>query len=258
MTLVGCQANQTLEVLPPGSHTVHYLLDYQRVGPENSGHLCVFNPSAQPCDLKLTFFSCEQAPIHQQLVARGQATSEWNFEDWPMAPQGRFALKVESPVPVICQATLGWTNSQGDYSPGARSKQGGAARETATSYLATTQLARSWMVADGILLDMPDKLFIREDEHLIVLNPNPEATELQLQLAQDGKLQRKTFQLPGQRLWVHALTDHAPVNRHYGVHVQTRLPVAAQWRRQVFWNQGSELMAFWSIPMQPFTVVERP
>jgi hypothetical protein len=47
------------------------------------------------------------------------------------------------------------------------------------------------------------------------------------------------------------MDEIARKNKHYGVHFESDLPIAAQWLRTVNWNDGDEIMAYWDAPCIP-------
>jgi hypothetical protein len=64
-------------------------------------------------------------------------------------------------------------------------------------------------------------------------------------------LKELEVQVPARRLKVVYMDDVAPRKGFYGVRFSSNEPVATQWLRQVMWNQGDEVMAFWSVPCRP-------
>ncbi len=112
-----------------------------------SGHLLVFNPGERDAELTVTAYYEDREPDQFRLQAPAGASTESNPLGWPIRRGGYFALKIESDLPVICQATLGWANTGGDLSWGAPTKNGSKVRETAKSYMAIQTLARHWYVA---------------------------------------------------------------------------------------------------------------
>jgi len=231
----------------------HYLLDFG--GPPQSqsdfritGHLVVFNPASTEAHLELTLFFEDAEPrvVHQ--VAAPRASTGTESGAWGV-PQGkRFAVEVRSDVPVICQATVGWTNTGGDYSPGARTSSPRGVRETSKSYLSIRELARRWRIADGIVLDGPQNLWIRESEWALVLNPGADVARVSLDLYGSGWTRRQEIEVPPRRLRAVYMDDVAPRNQLYGAELVSDSPIAAQWVREVRWYDSPEIMAFWSVP----------
>jgi hypothetical protein len=157
---------------------------------------------------------------------------------------------VESPEPVVCQSTNGWNNTGNDYTLNARTLSPGGVRECAKSYMAITQLGQDWYVADGIVIDRPDQLWIRESEWAVLLNPQDEPARLTLSLYHD-EISTHPVEVPARRLKCVYMDDIIQRNVHYGVHFHSDQPIAAQWLRAVMWNDRPELMAFWSAPCVP-------
>ena len=66
----------------------------------------------------------------------------------------------------------------------------------------------------------------------------------------DGTVERG-ITVPPQRLRVVHMDEIVRRNAHYGAHFRSDREVAAQWVRTVNWNDGDELMAYWSVPCVP-------
>jgi hypothetical protein len=237
--------------------STQYLADYDYWLDETTrhasmGHLLVFVPGPRPAQVAVTVYFEDRDPAAFTLTAPGGASTETNYTKWPVAPNTRFALRVESSEPAVCQATIGWNNAGNDYSVGAKTLSPQGVRECARSYLALTQLSREWYLADGLVIDNPGRIWVRESEWAFVLNPQMEPVEVTLHLcyAQDEVVAHR-LQVPGQRLRVLALDDLVQRNRHYGAYFAADRPVAAQWMRVVKWDDQSEVMTFWSVPCVP-------
>src|SRR5262245_10261283 len=96
---------------------IHYLIDHEYLRDETAlfgsmGHLLIFNPGPLDAQVDITLYFEEREPETFPFLAPAGQSSETNYEKWPVQPNSRFALKVESPVPVACQSTVGWNNSQ--------------------------------------------------------------------------------------------------------------------------------------------------
>lgn len=253
--LAACERYETLTVLPPATLHTHYLVDFAyekdpttRFATE--GHLVVFNPGARDADLDVTVYFDDREPEHLHLAARAGASTESSFSDWPVHPGDRFALAITSSEPTLAQATMGWNNVGNDGTPTARAADGSRPRETATSYVAIPALAQRWYLPDGIVLDDAQKMWIRESEWAVLLNPGDTTAHVDLALFFKVFTRSHTVQVPARR--VHALRMEDLVtlrNKHYGIRVASDLPIAAQWRRTVEWYDSPELMSFWSVPM---------
>jgi hypothetical protein len=255
--LAGCERYETLTVLPPPSLRTHYLVDFTYVRDAatraaTEGHLVVFNPSATPADLDVTVYFEEREPEHVRLRAEAGASTESSFASWPVHPGDRFALAVTSPIPVVAQATIGWNNVGNDAGPAARALDGGRPREAAASYMAIPALAERWYLADGIVIDSPANLWIRESEWAVLLNPGERAAHVDLALFFKVFTRSHPIEVPPRRVRAVRMDDLVTLrNKHYGVRVASDVPIAAQWRRTVEWYDSSELMSFWSVPMVP-------
>jgi len=233
----------------------HYLIDHEYLTDEatlygSMGHLLVFNPGPVEAQVTITLYFEDREPESFPFVAPAGQSTETNYEKWPVRPNSRFALKVESLTPVACQSTVGWNNSKNDYSPGAQTKSPHGVRECAKSYMAITQLNRDWYLPDGIVIDMPERIWVRESEWAILLNPGDQPAEVSLALHYREVITHKV-ELPARRLKYVYMDEIARRNDHYGVHFHSNQPVAVQWLRAVKWNEGSELMAYWSVPCIP-------
>jgi hypothetical protein len=186
--------------------------------------------------------------IHQK--ARARQSTESNYSHWPIQPGTRFALKVESTEPVVCQSTVGWNVTLNDYGPKASTKSPQGLRECAKSYMAIPQLSRDWYLPDGIVIDMADKIYVRESEWALLLNPGDQSAAVTLALHYDT-IDEHTVTVPARRVLAVYMDDIARRNSHYGVHFSSDRPIAAQWLRQVAWYDRDEVMAYWSVPCVP-------
>ena len=261
--LVGCNLiGANSEPVPPAllgePLKTHYLIDqHYDLDRENlfatMGHLLVFNPGSSNADLKITLYFEKDPPQSFSLKAAAKTSTESNYKSWPIKPKlnSVFAIKVESTESVICQTTIGWTNTNNDYHPSAKTKSPKGIRETAKSYMSINQLSQDWYVADGIIIDLPEKLWIRESEWAIVLNPGLQDAQVTLLMYYGKKTIQKKFTVPAQRMQRIFMDDLAERNKHYGTRIISDHPIAAQWLRTVNWYDSPELMATWSVPAVP-------
>ena len=233
----------------------HYLIDQEYLVDKQNlfatmGHLLVFNPGDRDAQLKVTLYFENDEPQTFSLKARAKTSSESNYATWPVKPKPNsiFALKVESSEPVICQATTGWTNTDNVYAPDATTKSPKGIRETAQSYMAINQLGQEWYIADGIIINLPDKLWIKESEWAILLNPGSQNAQITLLMYHGKKTVRKTMTIPPNRVKRVLMDDLVEANQRYGARIQSDYPIAVQWLRRVYWYNSSELMTNWSIP----------
>lgn len=229
----------------------YYLIDHEYLSDAatlhaSMGHLLAFNPGKRDATLAITLFFEDREPITFEQVAPAGRSSESNYSRWPVQPNSRFALRVESDEPLVCQATIGWNNSGNDYARTARTLSPHGVRECAKSYMAITALSREWLVADGIVIKGPD-IYVRESEWAIVLNPGDAPAQVTLALYYDECVERHVTVAPRRVCWV-LLDSIARHNTHYGLTLTADQPVAAQWLRTVKWDDDSELMAYWSVP----------
>jgi len=235
--------------------TTHYLLDHNYIVDEENlfgefGHLLAFNPGPRDAHLQVTIFYEDREPEAFHLTAPAGKSSESNYGNWPIKPGARFALRVESDEPIVCQSTVGWNNTQNDYSPGAKTKSPHGVRECAKSYMALTTLSKDWYVADGIVIDMPDQIWVRESEWAVLLNPGDQVAHVTLALHFNQVVEHQV-EVPARRLKVVYMDDIVRRNDHYGVHFRSDQPIAAQWLRAVKWYDRAELMTYWSVPCVP-------
>jgi len=233
----------------------HYLIDHEyRFDKETlhatMGHLLVYNPGERDTEVTVTIYFEECEPESFSLAAPAKQSVETNYANWPVQPGQRFALKVESPLPVVCQSTNGWNVTANDYSLKAATKSPKGVRECALSYMAITGLSTDWYTADGLVIDRPDSVYIRESEWAFILNPGDEAAKVTLHFDTAEPRQYKV-EVPARRVISLYIDDIVQRNKHYGVHFRSDRPIAAQWRRHVNWNDNPELMAFWSAPCVP-------
>lgn len=267
--LAACADGRALEVVPESALGEHYLLDLEHVDDAERGiatesHVLVFNPGSEPARLVATVYFEARAPERLTIVADPARNTDLRTERFPARAGERFAVRLESDRPVACQATVGWTNTRGDYRPAAVSREPEGQREVARSYLSTRALATDWLVVDGVVLDAPDELWIRESEWALLLNPNPDEAAVTLELyyprssswkrrIRDGLEGRQTIDVvvPGERLVVLALDARVRPNTQYSVHARSDRPVALHWLREVRWNDRDVPMTSWSVAGVP-------
>jgi hypothetical protein len=233
-------------------HT-YYLIDHNYVQDESKqhgefGHLLAFNPGKVDADLNLTFFFQDQEPVSIQQKAKAGESTESNYGNWPVKPGQRFALQVESTQPLACQSTIGWNVTLNDYGPKAKTKSPGGIRECAKSYMALDKLAVDWYLADGIVIDMVDSMYVRESEWAFLLNPSDQPVQVSMALHYRN-VDRFEYTIPARRLLSIYLDDVARRNSHYGAYFNGSAPFAAQWLRTVNWYDRDEIMAYWSVPL---------
>jgi hypothetical protein len=235
---------------------VQYLLDFEYVSDSTSGfatmgHLVVFNPSPREARLKITVYYEDKEPATFNRVALAKSSSESSYEQWPVEPNSSFSLRVESSEPVVCQATIGWNNTYNDYKLGTVPKSGRVVRETAKSYVAIHRLNREWLMADGIVINWPEKTWLKESERIVFLNPGDETASIEMTGYSRGKVWKLTAEVPARRMKSVLMDPLVAPNQHYGLRVASDAPIAAQWLRSVLWYDSEELMAFWSQPLVP-------
>ncbi len=233
----------------------HYLLDHNYLLDEEKGfgefgHLLAFNPGPRDAQLKITLYFEDREPVTFNQVAPAGESSESNYGRWPVKPTVRFAMAVESSEPIACQSTIGWNVTSNNYAPGARTLSPRGVRECAKSYMAITQLARDWYLPDGIVIDNPGGIYVRESEWALLLNPGGKPAQVTLALHYKDVAEHRV-EVPARRLKVIYMDDVARRNSHYGVHFASDQPIAAQWLRVVKWNDSPELMCYWSVPCVP-------
>jgi hypothetical protein len=233
----------------------HYLIDHRFLQDPDRlqgefGHLLAFNPGSQDANLHITFFFEDRDPVSMEMVAKCGESSETNYAKWPIKPGERFALKVESSQPVACQSTVGWNVTLNDYSPTAPTHSDLGVRECAMSYTSITALNSEWFLPDGIVIDMPDNIYVRESEWALLLNPGDQAAQVDLNLHYHD-IDRHSVTVPARRMMAVYMDEIARRNTHYGVHFHSDQPIAVQWRRTVSWYERPEMMAYWSVPCVP-------
>lgn len=232
--------------------TTHYLIDHEFMVDEASGfaqmgHLLAFNPGTHDARLRITLYFEDREPEAFELTAPAGKSIETNYAHWPIEPNTRFALGVESDQPIACQSTVGWNNSGNDYTPNAKTKTKDGVRESVKSYMAITQLGNEWFLPDGIVIDAPQRMYVRESEWALLLNPGDETAQVRMALYYDDVSEHLLEVQPRRLKWVY-LDDIARRNVHYGAHFQSDRPIAVQWLREVRWNDRSDLMGYWSVP----------
>ena len=260
----GCERYETLTIVPPATLKTHYLVDFTYLndaatGAATEGHLVVFNPSPRPAKLDVTVYFEDRDPERIAVEAAAGASTESNYGSWPVKPGERFALGVTSSEPVFAQATVGWNNVGNDGAPTARARDGGRPRETATSYMSIPTLAERWYLADGVVIDNPRNLWIRESEWAVLLNPGDAPAHVDLSLFFKHWTRAHAIEIPPRRVRAVLMDDLVTLrNRHYGIRVSSDVPIAAQWRRTIEWYDSPELMSFWSIPLVPMAPATDP
>lgn len=257
IVITGCERYETLGLVPPTSLKTHYLIDYTYVRDPATrhatmGHLVVFNPSPRPAALAVTVYFEDREPAHFTLEAEPGTSTESSYQSWPVEPGQRFALAVESSEPVVAQATMGWNNVGNDGAPNARAPDGSPPREAVTSYMAIPALAERWYLADGVVLDKPSVLWIRESEWAVLLNPGDTPAHVELGLFFRYFTRAHTIEVAPRRVRAVLMDDLVTLrNKHYGIRIASDAPIAAQWRRTVNWYDAPGLMSWWSIPLVP-------
>ena len=236
-------------------HT-YYLVDHEYTVDEENltgsmGHLLAFNPGSDPVELAVTLFFEDKEPAAFTLQAPPGARLNSTYDKWPVKPDTRFALMVESAQPVVCQCTIGWNNTKNNYSPGAVSKIESEVRECAKSYMALDRLSTDWYVADGVVIDNPDRIWVRESEWAVLLNPGDQPATVTIEMHYGDEVGEHTAVVPARRMRCLYMDDIADRNRGYGIHFRSDQPVAVQWLRAVYWSHRPVLMAFWSVPGVP-------
>lgn len=230
-----------------------YLLDFEDLDDATSrfatmGYLVVFNPGDHDAHASATFFFEDREPVVRPITIPARRNIVENFRNWPVTPKTRFAIRLESTEDLACQATIGWNNTDNDERPTAKSISARGPREAAKSYVAQRGTSREWWVADGIQIDGPRATWVRESETALLLNPNDGETAVTFEiLGADGRSTR-TVRVAGRRLKAVPMETIARKNVNYGVSLTSELPIAAHWRRDLFWYDSNELMSFWSVP----------
>jgi hypothetical protein len=233
----------------------YYLIDHEYLMDDDTllatmGHLLAFNPGRRDASLKITLYFTDRDPQVFSFLAPAGKSSETNYEKWPIQPNVRFALQVESTEPIVCQSTNGWNVTRNDYSPGAKTMSPLGVRECAKSYMAITRLSQHWYLPDGIVIDMPDRMWVRESEWALLLNPGDQTAMVTMALHYDEVVER-AVEVPASRLRCVYMDEIARRNEHYGVQFVSDQPIAVQWLRAVNWHDRAELMAYWSVPCVP-------
>jgi hypothetical protein len=230
-----------------------YLLDYEHtLDPERlvatHGYLLLFNPGPEAVRADVTVYYEDREPETFALKAGPGTTTASAIAEWPVVPQGRFALGVVTSEPVVAQATIAWDNTGGNLETGAATKSPGGVREAASSYLAIPQLADRWYLADGIVMD-DERYWVRETETTLVLNPGDRDADVKLSTFYRPLARHQHVQVPARRLAAIRMDDLAFANHHYGLRITSDRPVAAQSRRVVYWHGAPDVMTFWSTPL---------
>ena len=233
----------------------YYLLDHNYLLDEahgfgEFGHLLAFNPGSRDAELKITLFFEKGEPLTFTQKAPAGKSTESNYSKWPIQPGVRFAMQVESTEPIACQSTVGWNVTLNNYAPDAKTQSPLGIRECALSYMAIPRLAQDWYLADGIVIDNPESIYVRESEYAFVLNPGEQPAQVTLALHYDDVVEHPTV-VPARQLKVLYMDDIARRNAHYGVHFRADRPVAVQWQRVVQWYNSLEKMCYWSVPCVP-------
>jgi len=253
LVLSACERYETLVVLPEGAMRTQYLLDYEHtVDAErlvaSHGYLLIFNPGATVVRIDVTVYYEDRDPEIFALEAGPGTTTASAIAEWPVVPQGRFALGIASSEPVVAQATIAWDNTGGNLETGAATKSPTGVREAATSYMAIPRLADRWYLADGIVMNDPDHYWVRETETTLVLNPGNQDANVEVSTFYRPLTRHQRVQVPARRLAAVRMDDLAFANHHYGLRVTSDRPIAVQSRRVVYWNGTPDVMTFWSTP----------
>lgn len=215
------------------------------------GHYLLFNPWDEDVEANVTIYYQDKEPESFSLPAYAGVTNESNFRSWGVIKPGRrFASRIQSKIPLICQHTGGWNNLMNNHAPLKEVRPD--PRETVISYTAITRLSNDWYHPDCIVIDMPDKVWLRESEWIILLNPGVEKARANIEMifSKDQKNVYEAEIAPMTFKFIQ-MDDITKKNVHYGVHVRSDKLIAAQWYRTINWYTKDELMAHWSVPMVP-------
>ena len=232
-------------------HT-RYLIDFESMLDEATGfammgHLLAFNTGLRDTEAHVTIYFEDTDPTAFDVPVPAGQSIETNYDRWPIRPNSRFALQVDSDEPLVCQATIGWNNSWNKYAPDTVPLAPEGLRECAKSYMAHEQLSRDSCIADGVVLDQPSRIWVRESEWAVLLNPGDEPTRVTLHLHFAEPMTHEIEIAPRRVAHVY-MDDLVPRNKHYGVRFVSDQPIAAQWLRSVNWYHRPDLMTFWSTP----------
>lgn len=91
--------------------------------------------------------------------------------------------------------------------------------------------------------------------HLLVFNPGDAVADRSSQpvISQGASRRTHDVTIPPHRLAAIYMDDLAAHNEHYATEFNSDEPVAVQWRREVYWTDSDEIMAFWSVPAVPLS-----
>ncbi len=253
LLVAGCERYESLVVLPEGALRTQYLLDFEyAVDAERlvawHGFLLIFNPGPRPVRIDATVYYEDRDPEHFALEARPGTTTGSAIAEWPVVPQGRFALGIVSAEPVVAQATIAWDNTGGNLATGAATRSPTGVREAATSYMAIPRLADRWYLADGLVMNHPDRFWVRETETTLVLNPGDQDAAVEVSTFYRPLVRHHAIRAPARRLVAVRMDDLAFADHHYGLRVASDRLVAVQSRRVVYWYGSPDVMTFWSTP----------
>jgi hypothetical protein len=232
-------------------HT-RYLIDFEYFNDEATGfammgHLLAFNTGPNDTTAHVTIYFEDGEPAAFDLPVPAGQSIETNYGSWPVGLDSRFALQVDSDEPLVCQATVGWNNSWNLYAPDTVPLAPEGLRECAKSYMAHERLSRDSCIADGVVLDAPSRMWVRESEWAVLLNPGDEPARVAMHLHLAEPRIHEVEVAPRRVARVY-MDDLVPRNTHYGIRFVSEQPIAAQWLRSVNWYHRPDLMAFWSAP----------
>ncbi len=256
-----CTRFDTLELSPTGALRTHYILDFAFLMDDveltgEGGELVIFDPSPGEANVEITAYFADKEPQTARVKTRPGASTAWNSAELPVERGDRFAMKIESSEPVFVQATIAWNNTAHSFLRTADTKSQYLQREAATSYKSITTLARRWYVADGMIVNSPERLWLQESEHAIILNPGDEPAEVDLNLFYSPFTRPKSVSIPARRVVSVFMDEFAIHNHHYGISFDSNVPVAVQWRRTLGWYDTWEMMSLWSLPATPLLPTE--
>lgn len=237
--------------------STQYLIDYHWEIDEQklfgtSLHLLTFNPSRRDATLDVTVYHEDREPDKVALSAVAGKSNESNYSKWPVQRGERFALKIDSSEPVVCQCTVAWNNSLNHYAPGSETHAPEGLRECAWTYTAHRELNTDWYAADCIVINNSAAMYVKEVEWVIVLNPGnrPAGVKLELHYG-DGSIAEHPVEVGARRLKAVCVDDIGRQNAHYGLYVRSDTPVAVQSARGFYWYDRPDLMNYWTVPCVP-------
>lgn len=200
------------------------------------GWFAIFNPNRVKAKTSIIFYYEDREPIkigNIEISAESQKILEWeNMEG--IIRNKRWGAKIESNVPLICQASAGTC---------ARYEKTDKIFRSHYTTMAATDISTLWVYPDGVYIYPPTDWSKRmlEPEFVGILNPNKREAEVTITTYHVDSSQRKyKLKVPAERYrWVDLYNVVGKNPPHFGARFISTEPIVVQQDRPVYEALGS-------------------